>query len=541
MQKPQHTTTSQKSNHTEHRIHSHAASLKVFIVFFVLFGAQASAWLVGVPLLSASDEPAHIMTAAADARLELRKPRATGDTLPTTEVVVPRTFALTQAESYCYALSSQPINCQLNRNDCKAQWRQGILPCSTSLEGGSIIIKTRTYTGDYPPLYYFFTGLPTLLSSRPGVIYAMRAVSALMGVAFIAIAAYAIYKYASSTLMLAGLSLSLSPVVLYMVSVVNPSGLEVSSALCLWVVGLLATRESFEVFPRLLGLFACLSASVLVLSRADGLEWALIIVAILALMSVTKQYKSLLINRNALTLIGVWVAACLVALVWNIHQHASVVLPGQLYPQGTSPFAITRSVLGASFIYISQMIGLLGWNNAPVPFVTTLIWYAGIGSTSLLALSALSKKTIRSVGGFISLGIVIALIPIVYTIIYAHTYGDILQGRYLLPGAVGIAIVGSIIASPMLSNVRAVTRTIVALVAIGNIAAYSGVLRRYSVGLSAFDVFKKQAMIWKSPLPVSLLIVLFLLVNLCSVFWYWKMADSIQMRLPKTNRLADEK
>ena len=95
-------------------------SSNVFIIFFILFIAQTSLWLLSIPLLGASDEPAHIVTAVADSHGQLFKKSPVSGS-PITDVVVPKTFAVTESESFCYSLSYEPANCKLNKAECKTQ------------------------------------------------------------------------------------------------------------------------------------------------------------------------------------------------------------------------------------------------------------------------------------------------------------------------------------------------------------------------------------------------------------------------------------
>jgi hypothetical protein len=503
-------------------------SFRVFLIFFILFAAQALSWSIGVPLLSSSDEPAHIMTAAADARGQLIKKPVLNWQSPEAKVVIPKTFAVTEQESFCYSLSYQPSNCKLSKAQCAEQFNTDNLPCSLSLLSDHTATTTATYTGNYPPMYYVVTGLPTLVSSSYKVMYFMRFMSVLMGAFFIALAFFIVYKWSTNPIMFAGVSLSLAPAVTYLVGMVNPSGLEISAAISFWVAGTIIAKERFKEIPRHLLGAVSLSAVALTLSRQDGPEWLLISTVILLMIANRGLFSKLLKNKIFPYLVGIVAVVFVIAMAWIVDRHSTVVLAGQTYPRGTGMFFIAQSVLSNSRIFINEMIGQLGWNNAPVPFLTILIWYIGLGCLVVCALTSTSKKQWRNLVGLLGLIAAVVFIPVIYTIIYAHKYGDILQGRYMLPGAVGITIIAAALAKDVVAKSISLTKTIIVLVAIGNVAAYGWVLRQYVAGVSSYNILKKLPGGWTPPVPAIFLIIVSFVINICIVLYIWKLIDGNQ-------------
>ena len=180
-----------------------------------------------------------------------------------------------------------------------------------------------------------------------------------MGVLFIALALYCVYKWSSNPLLFSAIAIGLSPTVIYLVSVINPIGLEIASALSFWVTGLLIVKEKFNKIPRALLVFMFLSSITLVLSRSDGPVWALIITAILLFMSKRKIRLELLKTRLFYILSGIWIVCFVVAIAWIKFEHASLVLAGQTYPVGTHIFFIGKSVLGTMYIFINEMMQMV--------------------------------------------------------------------------------------------------------------------------------------------------------------------------------------
>jgi len=293
---------------------------------------------------------------------------------------------------------------------------------------------------------------------------------------------------------------------------------------------MIIVREKFIRVPGALLGIAFLSATVLALSRPDGPVWSVLTVAVLMFVAERRLYSGLLKNKLLIRMGGLWVAGLILAAWWIVAEKASLVLPGQTYAPGTSLFYITKSVLGTTHIFTDAMIGLLGWNNAPVPFISIFLWYIGIGSLLVLAFAAYRKRNIRTLLGLLMMMGAVTLIPVAYTYIYAQRYGDILQGRYMLPGAVGIAIIAATLAKETIMKPASLAKTLIALTALGNVFAYVWILRQYMVGLSFFNIFKNVPGGWTPPIPAILLIIIFVLINLFIVTYLWRISDEVSSK-----------
>jgi hypothetical protein len=330
---------------------------------------------------------------------------------------------------------------------------------------------------------------------------------------------------------------SLSPMVIYLISVVNPSGLEIIAALNLWVSGILLVKEKFLKIPNYLLITTFISAVVLVLSRPDGPEWALIIFTILILIAKRDTLRLLIKNKLFKYLLAVLILISIIGVGWNVIEHASTVIPGSLYPKNADIVYIAGSVLGQSQYLVNGMVGLLGWANAPTPYLTQIIWLLCLGCMGLLAIGSFRKKQWRDTLGLVGLVAIVIAIPVIYTLHYAHLYGNILQGRYMLPGAVGVVIVASMLIKGLTYRQRlTITKTLIAAASLGNIVAFIWILRRYMVGLATFDIFKKVPGYWSPPIPAALFIILFILINIIIVFVMWGVAENINIRSLETTQ-----
>lgn len=498
---------------------------------FLLIAAQATAWALAVPLLSGPDEPSHIVTSVADIRGELVKRPIQGLAPAFQTTLVPKTFALTRNESLCLWNSySQPGNCRLPTKTCQEYTNNVKAVCGLPLLGGSKDMSAITQSGRYPPLYSLITGIPTIFSTRPGSIYFMRLMGILISSIYVSLALYSVYRWSSNALMVAGISIALTPMAVYLMAVVNPSGFEISSALCLWVSGMVLVSEKFQKIPGELLAVVAASCFGLILSRPDSPIFAIFIIAILWYIAGQAIRKQISKEHYFYVYMCIAVAIWIIAMAWIVSQHASALVHGELYPQDSSIAYISRSVLGSLPQQLNQMIGVLGWNNAPVPFLTLFIWYCGIGCLGVLGLSGMTKKYYRQALAFLVTLCTVIVIPLVYTILTATSLGYILQGRYIYPIAIGLIILAATLANHVTISKLRVTRVLVALTAIGNIFAFVWILRRYMVGLSTLNLFGQLSNKWSPPIPCLLLVVFYITVNLLTISLMYRIANTISLR-----------
>jgi hypothetical protein len=120
------------------------------------------------------------------------------------------------------------------------------------------------------------------------------------------------------------------------------------------------------------------------------------------------------------------------------------------------------------------------------------------------------------------------LAPVLYNIATARTAGYLFNGRYTLPIAAGIVILGARLAprpkAAWLGPVRVVTATVV----VANILAFVWVLRRYMVGANGpLNPFAHVAGAWSPPIPAVLLVAFFVIVEICTVGWWWAVATEV--------------
>jgi hypothetical protein len=139
----------------------------------VLLGVGLSmmlgSWLLATPLGAGVDESSHVVAAVADSHLKFQHSSdASGHPLVLQKVLLPRTFGMLNTETLCYFSTGGPGNCHAQLEEC-IYIVDNAGHCSPPLHRDTSVGSAFTYTGRYPPLYLVFTGLPTLVSSTPGV------------------------------------------------------------------------------------------------------------------------------------------------------------------------------------------------------------------------------------------------------------------------------------------------------------------------------------------------------------------------------------
>ena len=145
-------------------------------------------------------------------------------------------------------------------------------------------VKAITYDGRYPPLYYAIVGLPSLVSQTDAAVYAMRFFSGALTALLLGLAIALAARWSSNKMLLLAVTVAATPLVLVFGSTVNPSGLEMSAALCVWTGALVLVLEHAHRPPTGL-VIACAASSVaLVFSRPISALWlAIIAVSVAAL------------------------------------------------------------------------------------------------------------------------------------------------------------------------------------------------------------------------------------------------------------------
>ena len=491
-----HSQRSRLRSQRSRRYPGRAHLARVWLVTFAVLFAATAAWAFASPLGSGPDEPAHLDRAASLVRGQLLGtplPHPTKAQRGTLTVRVPEVFASLANDLGCYQFKPLvPAGCQKPLVNSKTD------------------VLTQTYVGRYPPLYYVLVGLPTLLLVSAKGIYAARLVSGALSAAMLALAAVSLARCKGAPLLGAGLALATTPMVLYLAAVLNPNGLEISSAVSAWVAGLaLASAPDSEMAAPSVSTLG-FSVAVLVLARPLAPLWAAAIVVAVALVGMASPWRELLGRRATQVWLGTCGAALAAAAAWDLYADPFLTEPGSPIPPHTSETGVVVLAIERLDLLVSSSIGFFGWLDTPSPEAVIVTWLAVLG---LLFLAGASLARARGVVALVGLLTAWVVVPVAAAVLEARSEGILGQGRDYLALAVGIPLVAGAVAGERFADRARALRLVsivVGLLAAGQLADFYAALRRYAVGLAGpLDAFSKAPGGWQPPVPGLVLLVVF--------------------------------
>ena len=478
------------------------------LLAFLAFLAMALSWSLGVPLLSAADEPEQTVKAAAVVRGEFsgiahleRQPNweSTYSTPDYLEIAykLPHSLvvALARHDPSCYAFQVDVTpRCTVKADRASA--------AQAGHEAWSHM--------DYSPLYYLLVGWPSLVLRGAHAIYGMRVVSALITAALLALAFVRALRRRGAVAI--GTVVAATPAAIYFGSVVNPSGLEICAALLVWVTFLNMVRgEPGTRAYRLDGLLFTGASALLMLTRPLGPIWWAMIVALLLLTRPDPfgWLRRALGGRGFRAAAGVLVVAGVLAGMWDATQNTMGIVP-RLNPHYTLEIGAYLTFQQTP-VYLLQMLGLVGWNDVHVPEATVLLWY-GVIAAILLPAIALGARRERL--ALLAAAVAVFVFPIAFEAYAGSEYGAGWQGRYMLPIAVGVPVLaaevlfrrlGALLPGPV---VRSLGTTLGATLALAYLIEVWWAWRRYAQGLGAKAYTIPQRALWSPPIGWPLMLAL---------------------------------
>ncbi|HEX2564158.1 MAG TPA: DUF2142 domain-containing protein, partial [Acidimicrobiales bacterium] len=358
-----------------------------WLVTFGLLVAVASAWSLVTPPGGGPDEPAHAIKAAAVAGGEL-----TGDPYPPVgggARVVEAPASLDALDPTCFA------------------FRPGISAgCRPSYEGPDDVEEMVTNAGVSPPVYYALVGGPLRLFPSLDGLYLARLVSGVIAAALVATAVQ-LAAAARSRFLVVAVAVTWTPMAASLTGVINPSALELSAAVLVWVSGLLLVRPNplpGWLERRLIWHFALASALFAVSRQLSPLLLACM-VGVLAIAAPWPRLRDLVIDRRTWVPAGAVVVATAFAAWWLA-----------AYPVGEDatvpPTAVGgRDALLTPFGYLGtlydQMIGVFGWLDATPPVGVVLAWTVAVGVVVVLGAALGARRVVVALVAITAVSVVV--------------------------------------------------------------------------------------------------------------------------------------
>jgi hypothetical protein len=392
--------------------------------FFLLGGTYALA----TPLTGGPDEAAHAIRAAAVVRGQLSSSFRTVDvpggfTKPITDLTVPRAYAELPDTLVCLGFTSaRPAS------------------CGAPIRSHGPDVRAETYVGAYPLTYYALVGWPTrLVGARLGLylarLVAVALCAALLASAVRALTEHAALRGAQRTWATAGVVASATPVAMFLAGTINPSGLEIAAAVCLWAALLVLLDEPAAPGWRPAARVA-VAGILLAATRPLSPMWTVAILA-LALAAAARRHAPFWREARARVAVGavalVAVAMQVVAMVTGSTTAVITSPPGASEGRLWYAWEATRR----SHQWLDQLVGDLGWRDVPLwPFVTPL-WGAAVVALVVVAWRRADRRQRWTI---VATFAALLVVPIAAEVASGRTVGLAWQGRYALPLAVGLPL-----------------------------------------------------------------------------------------------------
>ncbi|MFZ7089086.1 DUF2142 domain-containing protein [Curtobacterium sp. RRHDQ10] len=449
------------------RIGRRPSALSLFVASWIAVFLVCAGWSSASPIASGPDENSHAVKAVATVRGML--------TGAPTQYPGNTSFRLPAD----VATLGPATTCFVGKTDRTAA-------CAPSQDGlGHGLVTALTGVGSYYPLYYAVVGWPSLVLDGSASFHAMRLVSALVNSFFIAILFLVAAWMPRARAMSGFVLVTLTPMVLYLGGVLNPSGVETTACAAVAALALLLLhdRSGHRLVTRsvLLAIAVVAAGSGRATSQIDV---AVILVAV-ALTVPVRRLADVARRRP------VWVSAAAAgtalvpALIWTVLVAAPAGYIPSSDPARPGVVAAAVHTIESTGDYGRVIIGVFGWLDAPPSDAVTVGWTAGIG---VVVLAALTAGPWRLRLGAVVLMAALLLVPVALQAPTAHEFGYIWEGRYSLPLFVAMMVVGGYVAARYAYRDAAARRIVPVLAGLAVIAQVQGFLaayRRFSIGTSS--------------------------------------------------------
>jgi hypothetical protein len=480
-------------------------------------------WLLATPRNAGPDEPSHLVASAA-----LVRGHASGPIVdlgyPAEQFRVPAMVG--EPNPGCYAFQSDQT-----------------ADCAPAPASSTALDDKYSTSANYPIWGHLLPGLASFVPSASLFAYLARALNASLAVALL-VGALLRARRRPSPWLAVGLVVGFTPIAWFSLSIVSPSALAIAGATAVWVAmlspedghltllvagwcAILLPRRDGPLWATLVVGFACIAAAErpsawwarlgrrarlfvlcslplpllsVLLHDGDRLNTAL------ALAPLALPIADLMIGwgrrhvgerrmRQACVLGAVGLAVLAIAAA-NVVRAAG--------PDGT----LTLHIISNTGRHLRQLVGVLGWLDAPIPEVLVLLWWVAIGCLFGLALIGSPRHALIG-ASILATTVVVAW---VLEIGSGDTTANYWQGRYSIPLAIGVPLV---LASGVRVDAATARRLITFL--FGSVwvlwnVAFVAALHRWGSGISGTWVVWRWHD-WHQPGPIVLFIVVHALAS----------------------------
>lgn len=450
---------------------------------------MTASWALTTPLYGSPDEPAHVLRAVSIVRGQVVPPGSDG---LVRVVDVPAFFASVSGAT-CFAFKpTQPADCQ-------------------ELPNGRGEESIETSAGLYPPLYYFPVGAISLALPNEVGLFGMRIVHAALCSLCLATGLTLLRRLGK--LAVVGGLVAATPMAVFMSSVVNPNGLEIALGFLIASCSLFIAVVDTPREPRLVLLLG-FSGAALVLVRQAGFVWLGLIAVVALVVGGVQRWRTVAWNRQGATAATLILAAAVAQAAWLRAVDFADVASQPLFI-GLPANEVLRRSARKSWDLVLEMIGNFGWLDTWPPKLTWALALFALGTMILLGASVGSARMRVALAFAITMTFAV---PIALEFGQVPRFGFLWQGRYSLPFAVVLPILGALAMRKVLDPVLARTGFPVVLAGIAaaaHVLSFYAAARRYAVGTNGRLNVLWGKTAWAPPLPIPLMVVIFTSATTC--------------------------
>lgn len=468
---------------------------RLWLVAFAGFFLLHAAWALASPYDGPPDEKAHALRAAAVGHGEILTNGWTQD--------VPRSLV---------------------RPSCFPMQPTVAADCTRPPGGDETLAPATVGAVSYNPIYYLVTGWPVAVwPNWTGILLARLLTGAAMA-AFLASAVVAACRWIRHKAVLAGVLVAATPMVASLGGSINPNGVEIAAGLALFTGLITVLWERPRPINRSAIVLVGVSASTLATLRALGVMWLGLILLTMLFGASRSHLRELIRERTVRLWSGVVALFVVLALAWNVIAKPLGVANGNM---GMSTKEVLRyGVLEMWPNVANQMVGVMGWAETLQPRLVYLAWFAAVG---LLVLGGfvLGGRGDKLRLAFLFFGTFVPLLG--WELLRANSSGWFNQGRYFLPGAVGLPIIGAYVLARSGFNpdkFRALTRTLAVVLVPIQVVCLAFTMCRWQSGWRILNPLKGS---WLPPLGPELPLALGAASVLVLLAMYWRAS-----RLPRS-------
>jgi hypothetical protein len=376
----------------------------------IAYSVLALSWAMTNPPFASPDEPAHYLRAVAVGGLSLRG---------NIDVDVPAGLWTTRDPACNKFLPDEPASCL-----------EGLATTDRELTVASA-------AGLYPPLAYVLPGALARLESNPqDANRAGRlALVAISSVLFI-LAAFLLWSPEASYLSLIGLTVAMTPMVIFVSSMLTNSATETAAGLTFAATIVRLARPGRS--ESWVWVAAAVSGGLLTVVRTTGILWMTFDVALYCILVGWLGLRETF-RRDRWWVVGVaavLAAAAAANRAWEATYGTAVTQEGPLeYPW--------RDKVGEALSRLPRLgaewVGKFGWLDTTLPKAAVLAWL-GLGA-AMVVVALVVGRTRQRVSLVTALALALGIAVILSATLRAGELGGNVQARHLMPFLVVIPLV----------------------------------------------------------------------------------------------------